>query len=316
MSETAGRPSATTPDEVLSLFSRLDAPVITSRDVCDEFGVSTETARKKLAELEDRGILDRKEAGSGIVWYRKNWDSSQEERVVPFLTHDYLVVVDEMDETREVLEGCADRYLSYYSNALYKFSRYTVSERGYRTEKEIRAELSPIIEHPPFIDRVIELWYKAVGVVVQDDDETGSPLVKMGNRDELNKLLQRIRDDYILERVDDHAVLLNPETATEALRAIDEAKTVYDVRDNVTVVERVLQPVFNRNVSDLSPYAEVVGVDGSHRPHVWEPIDDEVVVVDDRDVEDQHPLDREQLREWANHVEKKVGWLWVAESYS
>lgn len=47
-----------------------DEPVKTAKEVGEELGCTSETARQKLLELRDRGVVKRKKVGAGaVVWW-------------------------------------------------------------------------------------------------------------------------------------------------------------------------------------------------------------------------------------------------------
>lgn len=55
--------------DVLSVFDRVDGPVVTSGDVAEATGCSRDSARRKLAQLEERGQAEsRKTAGRVVYW--------------------------------------------------------------------------------------------------------------------------------------------------------------------------------------------------------------------------------------------------------
>jgi hypothetical protein len=58
------------PEDVLDVFDAVDGPVILSADVADHFGVTRETARRKLKQLADRGELDRRKVSRRVVYWR------------------------------------------------------------------------------------------------------------------------------------------------------------------------------------------------------------------------------------------------------
>lgn len=60
---------AVTQERVLSVFDAVDGPVITTSDVAEILGCSTETARRKLRVLERRGVVDRRKTGRTNVWW-------------------------------------------------------------------------------------------------------------------------------------------------------------------------------------------------------------------------------------------------------
>lgn len=63
-------------DGVLAVFDTVEGPVITSGDVADERDCSTETARRKLRELESRGRLRSRETAGRVVWWRGESDET------------------------------------------------------------------------------------------------------------------------------------------------------------------------------------------------------------------------------------------------
>ncbi|MFC7135351.1 MULTISPECIES: MarR family transcriptional regulator [Salinibaculum] len=57
-------------DAVLDVLASTDDPVLTSSEVAEAIGVSSETARRKLTELHDQGLVKRKEVGArAVVWW-------------------------------------------------------------------------------------------------------------------------------------------------------------------------------------------------------------------------------------------------------
>ena len=56
-----------------------DEPVKTAKEVSQEIGCSSETARQKLLELRDQGVVKRKKVGAGaVVWWLVNESVSTE----------------------------------------------------------------------------------------------------------------------------------------------------------------------------------------------------------------------------------------------
>ena len=62
------------PEDVLDVFDAVDGPVILSADVADHFGVTRETARRKLKQLSDRGELDRRKVSRRVIYWRADGD--------------------------------------------------------------------------------------------------------------------------------------------------------------------------------------------------------------------------------------------------
>lgn len=58
------------PDDVLAVFDAVDGPVVTSTDVADVLGISTESARQHLNEQVREGTLRRRKTGRTIVYWQ------------------------------------------------------------------------------------------------------------------------------------------------------------------------------------------------------------------------------------------------------
>ena len=54
---------------VLGVFDQVDGPIVTSGDVAETLDCSRETARRKLAELHDRGDVERRTTAGRVVWW-------------------------------------------------------------------------------------------------------------------------------------------------------------------------------------------------------------------------------------------------------
>ena len=57
-------------DDILDLLDTIPGPVITTTDVAETFDMTTEGARRKLNDLCDEGILDRRKSGQTRVYWR------------------------------------------------------------------------------------------------------------------------------------------------------------------------------------------------------------------------------------------------------
>ena len=79
MSEGAPTTDGTTEvsdEEILSVFENMRGPVVTSKDVAVTVGMSTESARERLYDLYERGLVDKRKASNVIVWWRKSDEGS------------------------------------------------------------------------------------------------------------------------------------------------------------------------------------------------------------------------------------------------
>jgi ribosomal protein S25 len=63
-------------EDVRDVFDAVRGPVVTSSDVADTLGCTTEAARQKLRRLVDRGEVDRRKTGRTVVY----WRATDEER--------------------------------------------------------------------------------------------------------------------------------------------------------------------------------------------------------------------------------------------
>lgn len=68
--------------DVLDTFDAVDGPVILSADVADRLDCSRETARQKLAELYDRGDVDRRKVSRRVLYWPAT-ESGQEQDETP-----------------------------------------------------------------------------------------------------------------------------------------------------------------------------------------------------------------------------------------
>ena len=67
-----------TPETVLDLFKEIEGPVLTSGDVRERYDVTSETAKRKLQELERRGLVtSRVSSGRTIYWRTEDEESAE-----------------------------------------------------------------------------------------------------------------------------------------------------------------------------------------------------------------------------------------------
>ncbi len=57
------------PEEVQNVFDAVEGPVVTTTDVADVLGISTEAARLKLNDLVSDGVLRRRKTGRTVVYW-------------------------------------------------------------------------------------------------------------------------------------------------------------------------------------------------------------------------------------------------------
>lgn len=65
-----GRPQKITTDDVLEELQRIDEPVGTAAELAEKLGVSSQTVVRRLEELEEAEVVDRKHVGANaVVWW-------------------------------------------------------------------------------------------------------------------------------------------------------------------------------------------------------------------------------------------------------
>lgn len=91
-------------DAALAVFDDVRGPVVTSSDVSEALGCSTEAARQKLATLYERGEVDKRKTGRTMVYWRTGGERiTPDERAV----EEDAERAHERDDTRA--EGQADQ---------------------------------------------------------------------------------------------------------------------------------------------------------------------------------------------------------------
>ena len=69
--DTDGRFTETVaPEEVQDVFTVVAGPVVTTTDVADVLGISTEAARLKLNDLVSEEVLQRRKTGRTVVYWQ------------------------------------------------------------------------------------------------------------------------------------------------------------------------------------------------------------------------------------------------------
>jgi predicted ArsR family transcriptional regulator len=98
-----------TPDRVLHVFGRVNGPTITSTDVADELGCSTESARRKLHSLSEAGYVEKRKTGRTTVWWLV--ESTAPPIADPDRDREYLKSFGKYEGTdlRERVEAVGDR---------------------------------------------------------------------------------------------------------------------------------------------------------------------------------------------------------------
>jgi predicted ArsR family transcriptional regulator len=62
--------STVTTERVLEILRQSDDPVLTAKEIGEKLGCTSEAARQRLHELEERGDVESKQVGArAVVWY-------------------------------------------------------------------------------------------------------------------------------------------------------------------------------------------------------------------------------------------------------
>ena len=64
-------------EDVLAVFEAVEGPVVTTSDVSDGLGITTESARGKLEDLVRDGSLRRRKTGRTAVYWRATESESE-----------------------------------------------------------------------------------------------------------------------------------------------------------------------------------------------------------------------------------------------
>jgi len=61
-----------TEQDMLKVFDRADVPVLTASDLADVLPVGRDTVYRRLRDMNDEGLVGKKEAGArAVVWWAK-----------------------------------------------------------------------------------------------------------------------------------------------------------------------------------------------------------------------------------------------------
>lgn len=73
--DDAGKYTAdATTGDALRVFEQTDGPAITAADVASALECSRDVARKRLDELHERGLVERRMSGRTVLWWRVERD--------------------------------------------------------------------------------------------------------------------------------------------------------------------------------------------------------------------------------------------------
>lgn len=65
-----GRPKKVSDNEVMEVLREADDPVMTAREIGDALGESRRTLHRRLDELHDEGLVEKKTVGGrSVVWW-------------------------------------------------------------------------------------------------------------------------------------------------------------------------------------------------------------------------------------------------------
>jgi len=58
-----------TDTEILDFIQQIPDPVVTSKEVAQEFDIRRQSAHERLEKLNEEGTVSRKDVGPSVVWY-------------------------------------------------------------------------------------------------------------------------------------------------------------------------------------------------------------------------------------------------------
>lgn len=176
-------------DVVIEALDELftEEPIVTTQDIAEEIGCGTETARVKLWELVDEGVLRTRQVGAAArIWYPlqesfkidssaesvpKQISSEEEsapkqiqERVMFFPSRREIAVDTPSEYTREVLSRTAHLIDSRGDGYLYKITREDVWNAPYNSFDGLREDLKTVIGENwdgGFESRIRDDWERA-----------------------------------------------------------------------------------------------------------------------------------------------------------
>lgn len=159
-----------TSEDIRDVLSKLyqEQPFVTIRDVADEVMCSTETARKRLHELTNEGVIEARAVGaSAVVWYPASWgekaveiqststDGQREaerletdedtQHVLFFPSRREIVIESPSDQAQNILAKTAHLVDSTGDGYLYKISTEDVWNAPYDSFKALCSDLKQII---------------------------------------------------------------------------------------------------------------------------------------------------------------------------
>jgi len=315
MSSTRGRPPDVTASEVLGLLDDLPEPVITSRDVADECGCSTDTARRKLNALEQEGVLASKTFGARSKgWYRPDWESrAPDEVVIPFPVRRQMFVVNPTSETLDILTSVGRKLATRGPAYLFSFSDPRFDDFEYTSAEELRADLEQIMPSAEdLIDDIVDRWWGMTGIVVRDSTAFDNPVFETQTAETTADFRDQLPDTYIIAEPGATTTVVADDDVLQAIRAAQSLSQVSDYREIRRKRHEFLQPVLNGDIEGLPNGVRLIGVDDTPAIHCFERATRTIFVVEHQEVTYRHTLSSgDSLSTWLEFVDDETDRAWV-----
>ncbi|MFC6616330.1 hypothetical protein ACFQAS_15685 [Halopenitus salinus] len=100
-------------EDVRDVFDEIRGPVVTSSDVSDRLGCTTEAARQKLTRLYDRGEVDKRKTGRTVIYWRAGEEDARADAVEPAAETPADATNAESGRTRDESDDLAEEVRQY-----------------------------------------------------------------------------------------------------------------------------------------------------------------------------------------------------------
>lgn len=103
--------STVTLEDALSVFDAVEGPVVTSGDVAEYTGCSRDSARRKLEQLHEQGVVGRRKTAGRVVYWRYETEPTAVDPSDPFWETETFAsgTSDTSESVDEILYGDGER---------------------------------------------------------------------------------------------------------------------------------------------------------------------------------------------------------------
>lgn len=318
MSSTGGRPRKIQRDDIFDALENADSPVITSGDVAEVAGSSSEAARNRLADLEDEGLLASRKVGARAkVWYLA---TQPETAVVGFPQREEFILLSPGNEMLDAAQKFAKMNARNDNYWWFSTGANTFAHTDYRTVAELRADVETVLgKHPDWVDRLVARWRGERGVIIRDESPDGLT-IQAPEPSMLEVAISELPDEIVDERKDATSASIEDTAGYRVARTLDKHLTVSDFRDTSTEFEEFwntnVVPAQSGHVDDVPPGCRILGVDNDWRIHLYSTgiEETEIFVVDDREIIHSEAVQDDTISSWVEFIasaEGQPGWMYL-----